>query len=296
MKTPTLIMFGTKDTNVPTGQGWEHFRAMQQAGVAPVRFILFPGAGHGPTKLSHRKRKMNEELAWIDRYLLGEEKPVNAAFDEKSPLAYGLKKASVARSGRLLGETVGGALVPETAEIAGVLAGRFEVTRAQYAAFDDSYAIPEGTENWPASGISFKEAADYCKWLSGKTGRKYRLPKEKEMEKLIAAAAGNAANENNLDWWAGYKLTPDEVPSVMDKAAELEEHGLLLKECGSFPPAGKTETPGIWDLAGNVAEWTVTEDGKGKILGLSAVSPRDKRCEYSPPPPGYVGFRVVEEE
>ena len=37
-------------------------------------------------------------------------------------------------------------------------------------------------------------------------------------------------------------------------------------------------------------------DGKGKVLGLSAVSPRDKRCEYSPPPPGYVGFRVIEEK
>ena len=241
---------------------------------------------------------MNEELAWIDRYLLGEEKPLNEAFDEKSPLAYGLKKASVARTGRLLGETVEGVLVPETAEVGGLseaLLGRFEVTRAQYAAFDESYEIPEGTENWPASGISFKEAADYCKWLSGKTGRKYRLPKEKEMEKLISAAAGNAGNENNLDWWAGYSLTPDEVPYVMAKIAELEKYGLLLKECGSFPPTGKKNEPDIWDLAGNVAEWVVAKDGNGKVLGLSAVSPHDKRCEYTPPPPGYVGFRVIVE-
>ncbi len=297
MKTPTLIMFGTADTNVPTEQGWQHFRAMQQAGVAPVRFILFPGSGHGPTKLSHRKRKMNEELAWIDRYLLGEEKPVNAAFDEKSPLAYGLKKASVARSGHLLGKLEDGVLVPETeafAGLSGVQVGRFEVTRAQYAAFDASYEIPEGTENLPASGITFKQAADYCKWLSEKTGRKYRLPKEKEMEKLIGIAAGNASNENNLDWWAGYKLTPDEVPYLMTKITELEKRGLLLKECGSFPPAGKKDQPGFWDMAGNVSEWAVTEDGKGKVLGLSAVSPTDNRCEYSPPALGYVGFRVVE--
>ena len=106
MKTPTLIMFGTEDTSVPTGQGWEHFRAMQQAGAAPVRFILFPGAGHGPVKLSHRKRKMTEELAWIDRYLLGEEKEINEAFDETSPLAYELKKAGAARAGRLLGGVI----------------------------------------------------------------------------------------------------------------------------------------------------------------------------------------------
>jgi hypothetical protein len=36
MKTPTLIMFGTRDTSVPTEQGWEHFRAMQQAGKIPL--------------------------------------------------------------------------------------------------------------------------------------------------------------------------------------------------------------------------------------------------------------------
>lgn len=169
------------------------------------------------------------------------------------------------------------------------------MTPIPHAFFDESYVIPEGTENCPASGISFKEAADYCKWLSGKTGRKYRLPKEKEMEKPISAAAGNASNENNLDWWAGYAVTPDEAPYVMAKIAELEANGLLLKECGSFPPAGKTSDPGVWDLAGNVAEWSVTEDGKGKVLGLSALTPRDKRCEYTPPPPGYTGFRVIEE-
>jgi formylglycine-generating enzyme required for sulfatase activity len=243
---------------------------------------------------------MNEELAWIDRYLLGEEKEVNEAFDETSPLAYELKKAEVERAGHLLGEMMDGAsgdvLAPETAEfegLPGVKVGRFEVTRVQYAAFDESYKIPEGTENWPASGITFEQASDYCKWLSEKTGRKYRLPKESEMEKLIGAAAGNASRENNLDWWAGYTLTPDEVPYLMAKVTELEKHGQLLKECGSSPPAGKKDVPGFWDLAGNVSEWTITEDGKGKVMGFSAVSPTDKRCEYTPPPPRYVGFRVV---
>ena len=293
MKTPTLIMFGSMDTSVPTEQGWEHFRAMRQSEAAPVRFILFPGAGHGPTKLSHMKRKMHEELAWIDRYLLGREREINEAFDEQSPLAHGLKKAGAKRSGRFLGETVGGVQVPETAVLAGVRAGRFEVTRAQYAAFDDTYSIPEGTENWPASGITFESATAYCEWLSELTGRTCRLPKEKEMEKLVSAARANASIENNLDWWAGYELTPDEVAGVMAKVAVLEEHGLLLRECGSFPPVGES---GLWDLAGNAAEWAVTADGAGKAMGLSAVSPRDPRCGYAPPPLRYTGFRVVEEE
>ena len=70
----------------------------------------------------------------------------------------------------------------------------------------------------------------------------------------------------------------------------------MLKECGSFPPLGKKDKPGIWDLAGNVVEWAVTEDGKSKVLGFSAVSSTDKRCEYSPPPSGYVGLRVIVEK
>jgi hypothetical protein len=87
----------------------------------------------------------------------------------------------------------------------------------------------------------------------------------------------------------------------LPKESELEEHGLLLKEFGSFPPAGKKDEPGVWDLAGNVAEWAVAENGKGKILGLSAVSPRDKRCKYTPPPAGIYGIqggkgRVTEPE
>ncbi|RMI02402.1 MAG: S9 family peptidase, partial [Calditrichaeota bacterium] len=69
--TPTIIFFGTEDRAVPTEQGWEHYRALQQLGKAPVRFILFPGQPHGLQRLSHQRRKMEEEIAWFDRYLFG---------------------------------------------------------------------------------------------------------------------------------------------------------------------------------------------------------------------------------
>ena len=88
----------------------------------------------------------------------------------------------------------------------------------------------------------------------------------------------------------------ERVAALEARVTELEKDGQLLKECGSFPPAGKKDELGLWDLAGNVAEWAVTEDGKGKVLGFSAVSPTDKRCEYTPPTLGYVGFRVIAEE
>lgn len=67
--TPTLILFGEEDHRVPVEQGWMYYRALQQSGKADVRFVLFPGEGHGPSKPVHVKRAMQEELAWFDKYL-----------------------------------------------------------------------------------------------------------------------------------------------------------------------------------------------------------------------------------
>ena len=65
--TPTLILFGAEDNRVPVEQGWLYYRALQHTGKADVRFLLFPGAAHAP--MLHAKRALNEELAWLDKYL-----------------------------------------------------------------------------------------------------------------------------------------------------------------------------------------------------------------------------------
>ncbi len=292
MTTPTLIMFGTLDTNVPTEQGWEHFRAMQQIGKAPVRFLLFPGASHGLSKLSHRKRKMEEELKWLDEYLFETPKKKNEAFNEESHLALELKKAQVKRRGHLFGDSFGTLLIPETVEFEGIKIGRFEVTRAQFHAFDPNYTVAGGTENLPVNEISLPLAQTYCMWLSEKTGRSFRLPKEEEMKKLIKAAESNLAHENTLEFWAGYETTPDERERLREKIEDLERIRLLIEPVGSFRPVGE---PGVYDLGGNVAEWVVDAEGKGQIMGSSAVSSYDKRSFYKRPSLLYVGFRVCEE-
>ena len=292
MKTPTLIMFGTRDTNVPTEQGWQHFRAMQQIGSTPVRFLLFPGQPHGLRKLSYQRRKMEEELAWFDRYLFETYEEKNEAFDTNSPLALELRKSKTEKSEYLYGKRSDGVLVPETIEFRGMNIGRFEVTRAQYRQFETGYNYPPGTGNHPATNIPFERAAAYCKWLSEKTGRNFRLPTAEEMKKLLKAANPNFAFENNLEYWAGYMATPDDSELLTGKISELEKSRLLVEEVGSFRPIGDE---GIYDLGGNVAEWATDSEGMGEILGLSAVSSRDDRSVYSPPPLRYVGFRVLEE-
>jgi hypothetical protein len=295
LKTPTLILFGSKDTSVPTEQGWQHFRAMQQSGSAPVRFVLFPGAGHGLVKPSHRERKMKEELAWLDRYLFGDYEEKNEAFDPMSPLALALWKAGVKRVGFLIGEEVDASICPEMVEVDGLRVSRFEVTRAQFAAFDPRYDYPEGTDNHPVTQISTPLAETYCLWLTEKTGARYRLPTEAEMEKLMKLGEKNVGRENNLNQWLGYRPTPDELEKIRGKINELQRHRSLIEPVGSFPPVLWADSVAVYDLGGNVAEWVIDAKGQGTIRGLSAVSVYDEREKYSRPPLSYVGFRVVRE-
>ncbi len=169
VRTPTIIFFGTEDKQVPTEQGWQHYRALQQLGNTDVRFILFPGEAHGPRKFVHQRRKVEEELAWFDKYLFKTLPDRNEALRPESPLAAAL---AVRKAG----------MTPETVQRGDISIGRFEVTRAQFAAFDSGYKIAPGTENYPATGITFAQAKAYCEWLSKKTGRKFRLGTEEEME------------------------------------------------------------------------------------------------------------------
>ena len=294
VKTPTIIFFGTKDTNVPTEQGWEHYRALQQIGKAPVRFLLFPGEPHGLRSLSHQRRKMEEELAWFDKYLLKPDsyrKP-DEALKKDSPLVLELKKRKISRVLGYYGVKDRGRLIPEVIAVNDSLKfGRYEVTRAQYSVFNHDYVYPYGTDNFPANEISFDEAKAYCEWLSQLTGKKYDLPTEQELKTLIAKNKSNLSNENRLDYWAGYSPTPDEVKELQPAIAELELSGLLLMRVGSRKPV--SEELMIFDVGGNVAEWCVAKDGNGKILGGSAVSPTDNKSGYQPPRREYVGFRVV---
>ena len=166
--------------------------------------------------------------------------------------------------------------------------GRFEVTRAQFAEFDKNYKIDPGTDNYPASGITFDQAKGYAAWLSKTTSQTWRVPNETEVSALHEKKDG----ENTLDYWAGYSLNPDDVARLRKKLTELPGAAPLLKPVGSFPGQGKENEELIFDLGGNVAEWAVTPAGKGKALGGSADQPTDPRASHEPSA-AYIGLRVV---
>jgi dipeptidyl aminopeptidase/acylaminoacyl peptidase len=294
VRTPTLIFFGTNDRQVPTEEGWTHYRTLYTINKAPVRFILFPGEAHGPTKLTHQLRKVNEEMAWMDRYLFKTEKPGNEAFKKDSPLGEALRRRGIARDGAHYGNLVkvtgtGSVLVPEVVKRGNLEIGRFEVTRAQYAAFDHSHKIDPGTENYPANGITFEKAKAYAAWLSTMTHEQWRVPNEDEVASLYKSTSG----ENTLDYWAGYSPNPDDAARLMKEIAELPGDAPLLREVGSFRGQGDKDEELIYDLGGNVAEWVIAADGTGKTLGGSADRPADNKSAYQPASLGYSGARVV---
>lgn len=287
VQTPLLLFHGTEDFQVPPSQSWEAFRNLQQLGKT-VKYVIFPGEPHGPQKLSHQRRKVEEELAWFDRYLFKPSEGLNEAFKDDSPLGQQLKRSTIKRAGLRYGLEVKSVLVPETVKYQGLEIGRFEVTRAQYAAFDKNYKVDPGTENYPANGITFENAQAYCAWLAKTTGEAYRLGAEAEMEAIYKSAKGG---ENTLDYWAGYSPNPEDTARLQSKIKELGGGAPLLREVGSFRGVGEGEL--VFDLGGNVAEWVVSKDGHGRILGGSADRPADGKQLEAAPDPAYVGFRVV---
>jgi hypothetical protein len=288
MKVPTIIFHGSEDTSVPYEQGWEYYRALQVLGLAPVRFISFPGEPHGLRLLTHQKRKVEEELAWFDRYFFKTESARNEALKKGSPLDIQIKKLAFARSGGNYGVAIKGTLVPETVISDGTNIGRFEVTRAQWAAFDGSLKYEAGTGDYPATGMSFAQAQKYVQWLNGRTGQKYRLPTAAEAEKL----SGKGGADNTLDWWAGYGLNPEDARLVLDKIKTLKRAAPLLLPVDKFDPVGDEM---LYGLGGNASEWAVDDKGNGRAVGACAVTPKDPQAKKSSPPAAYTGIRVIKE-
>jgi dipeptidyl aminopeptidase/acylaminoacyl peptidase len=304
VKTPTLIFHGTNDRQVPTSQSWTYYRTLYWLGKVPVKLVMFPGEAHGPRKLSHQLRKVTEEAAWFDKYLFKTNPPDNEAFKKGSPLDIAMRRESVKKVGTMYGyepmmahkyDMKSGMVsphqivFPEVVKRGEIEIGRFEITRAQFASFDEKFMYDAGTANFPANGISFDQAKAYCAWLSKQTGEVYRLPNESEVADLYKDRPG----ENTLDYWAGYTVNPEDEQQLMEKLKALPGNAPLLREVGSFSGEGEEGEELVFDLGGNVAEWAIAKDGTGKTLGGSADHASDSKSNYRAADPAYTGFRVV---
>ncbi|HYX48601.1 MAG TPA: S9 family peptidase, partial [Ktedonobacteraceae bacterium] len=68
VQTPTLIMHGAEDHDVPINQAYAFYRALRERNV-PVDFVIYPREGHGLLECEHRKDCEERILGWLERYL-----------------------------------------------------------------------------------------------------------------------------------------------------------------------------------------------------------------------------------
>jgi hypothetical protein len=193
---------------------------------------------------------------------------------------------------------------PRAAQTAAFLMDRTPVTNAQYGVFltdTHSQSLPEywdnpdyNQDNQPVVGVSWEDANLYAAWLSQRLGVTRRLPTEDEWEK-----AARAGQEVIYPWG-------DRSPSEGGKA-NYSGNGRFSapSPVGSFE-AGRNAY-GLFDMAGNVWQWTTTELSAGTdapaiiVKGGSWMDgPGDLRISNRrdvDPSKGYVdvGFRLVTE-
>lgn len=287
VKTPTIIFHGSEDRSVPRDQGWEYYRALQQIGKAPVRFLWFPGQPHGLGKITHQLRKMKEELSWIDTYLFNKPPTINESFKKESPLAELLQLQKSKINNGLFGDIYHGKLIPETQLVKkdSIAIGVFEVTNVQYKSYKIDFNYPQSEDNYPVQ-LSLTDAQNYLKWLSGLTSQTYRLPNTTEAKSLQKQALKIAAKENTLNFWAGFDITIDEVADFKQKRDSVQIN--LIRSVGQFKSV-KVGNAEIYDLGGNVSEYF--EGGNYGFSAYDFVDTKNTEMIKSE----HIGFRVIKE-
>ena len=132
-------------------------------------------------------------------------------------------------------------------------------------------------DNHPVVGISWEQANAFCAWRTeyllrgmgpqAKWIQRYRLPSEAEWEFAARGKSGSRFPWEQSDtksdagcYYANYK--PGEGNYTQDGS-------LITSACGIF----SANTNGLYDMAGNVAEWTSTVYTDAGVLQMSDINP-----------------------
>ncbi|KST62496.1 sulfatase-modifying factor protein [Mastigocoleus testarum BC008] len=125
--------------------------------------------------------------------------------------------------------------------------GKYQVTQAQYQQIMGANPSNFKGDKRPVEKVSWNNAVEFCKKLSQKTGRTYRLPSEAEWE--YACRAGTTT-----PFYFDKTITTNLVNYNGDDTYASAPRGIYRQkttEVGTFPP----NAFGLYDMHGNVWEW-----------------------------------------
>lgn len=173
-----------------------------------------------------------------------------------------------------------------TVELDAFYIGKFEVTNGEWRRFrdDPGYDDPRfwpgqrvvpkdqvpywtqpnnhgggtpSSDPYPVLGVNWDSAVAYCRWLSAKTGKTYRLPTEAEWEK-----AARGTDQRRYPW--GNTIDRSRANYT---GAQAFDTGLPVgyydgSRRGDLQTASNASPYGAFDMAGNVMEWTADWYGR----------------------------------
>ena len=132
-------------------------------------------------------------------------------------------------------------------------------------------------DDYPVVGVSWEQATAFCRWRTeflvkglGQTVadvQPYRLPTEIEWEYAARGKEGNPfpweskeVKSDNGCYYANFKP---------DRGNYTKDGSLITSKCGIF----SANSNGLYDMAGNVAEWTSTVYTEAGVESMSDMNP-----------------------
>ena len=133
-------------------------------------------------------------------------------------------------------------------------------------------------DDYPVVGVSWEQANAFCAWrtkfllkglgASGRNIQPYRLPTEVEWEYAARGKEGNPFPWQSGDvksdkgcFYANFKP---------DRGNYTKDGSLITSKCGIF----SANSNGLYDMAGNVAEWTSTVYTEAGVESMSDMNPQ----------------------
>ncbi len=132
-------------------------------------------------------------------------------------------------------------------------------------------------DDYPVVGVSWEQAEAFCAWrtnylLRGLGGmakqiQRYRLPTEVEWE-----FAARGKNASMFPWESGEVKSDKDCYYANfkpDRGNYTEDGSLITSKCGAY----SANSNGLYDMAGNVAEWTSTVYTEAGVESMSDMNP-----------------------